>query len=275
MATRLTSRGPLAGAVAVALLACTLLACRSGPTEPRSSASGDEPAPSAGSSAASPTSPRPLAEPVILPPLPDQGVIVEMRGGLLFVGLDGTVVAALPRFGFGPLSYGVPGDTILRQASRYYVFRPERRLLRPLRSKESSYRFLIDWEDRHDIPRPSRSGGHWLWARRSPAGPAVLAQWSGECEIPTAFFVSPGGDLRTVTGEPYGTAPDSSALGWTGDGRAVVAIPGNRGCGTGDRSGLYLFSGPGEATMLRPLSGPFVARMWGDAGHVVPPGELG
>ena len=86
-------------------------------------------------------------------------------------------------------------------------------------------------------------GGHWYWAALSPDGSRFVAQWSGDCEVPNAFFVSLGGGKPIpVTGESDWTkSPDTMAYGWTTDGRAIVFIPTRPACGTGIfRPGIYL-----------------------------------
>jgi hypothetical protein len=68
--------------------------------------------------------------------------------------------------------------------------------------------------------------GHWSEAWLSPDGRTLLAQWSSECEVPTAFFVrAAGGRLRPVTGErDWRDAPESLALGWSRSGLARVLL---------------------------------------------------
>jgi len=90
--------------------------------------------------------------------------------------------------------------------------------------------------------------GHWDWAALSPDGSTLLAQWSAECEVPIAFFVAlPAGSPRPVTGEvDWAKSPDSVALGWTKDGRAIVFLPHGPACGGGSgKAGVYLYSAPG------------------------------
>jgi len=93
--------------------------------------------------------------------------------------------------------------------------------------------------------------GHWRWAAVSPDGGLILAQWSGECEVPTAFFIEAvGGVPRSVTG-PYSRMKppvSSEALGWTTDERAIVFSPELPGCGSTVDSGVFLInpSGPVE-----------------------------
>ena len=100
--------------------------------------------------------------------------------------------------------------------------------------------------------------GHWRALFLSPDRKTLLAQWSGECEIPTAFFLPAGGGrLRTVTGEPYADAPESLARGWSRDGRAEVELWEGL-CGkAADRPGVYLIDPETrEATFVRPLNRP-------------------
>lgn len=87
--------------------------------------------------------------------------------------------------------------------------------------------------------------GHWYWAALSPDGTRFLAQWSGDCEAPTSFFVSlAGGKPAPVSGErDWAKSPETSAYGWTPDGRAIVFIPTRPACGSGIfRPGIYLVS---------------------------------
>lgn len=84
--------------------------------------------------------------------------------------------------------------------------------------------------------------GSWEAAALSPDGLTVLAQWSAECESPTAFFLSAaGGAPRAVTGEvDVRNAPESVALGWSNNGKAIVDLP-EGGCGNGSTPpGVYL-----------------------------------
>ena len=89
-------------------------------------------------------------------------------------------------------------------------------------------------------PPPGQSG-FWRAAYLSPDGRTVLAQWSAECETPTAFFAERGGHLRTVTGDQdWRKAPESVALGWSSKGEAVVQLL-EAACGYGySKPGLYL-----------------------------------
>src|SRR5687767_464995 len=76
--------------------------------------------------------------------------------------------------------------------------------------------------------RPPFEHGGWRWGALSPDGRTILAEWSGACEIPLAFFApARGGRPRSVNG-PYTRAdppPNSQGLGWTKGGRAIVFAP--------------------------------------------------
>lgn len=98
------------------------------------------------------------------------------------------------------------------------------------------------------LPIPSGSTeevlGHWRWATPSSGGRWVVAQWSGECEIPRGFLIDVDSGLaRPVTGETidhWADAPASFVLGWAPDGRAVVHLP-EAACGpSAEKTGTYL-----------------------------------
>jgi hypothetical protein len=102
--------------------------------------------------------------------------------------------------------------------------------------------------------RLARVAGHWSDVWPSPNGTMLLAQWSGECEIPTGFFIRlDDGSMRVVTHHRDWTrAPESEALGWTSDGLARVRL-GEGLCGTGaSRPGVYEIDPAGGSTFLRP-----------------------
>jgi hypothetical protein len=82
--------------------------------------------------------------------------------------------------------------------------------------------------------------GHWQSASLSPDGATLLLTWSGECEIPRAFFLSvSGGTPRSVSGKRnWVNEPDSIGLGWQGP-SARVLLP-RRGETIVRRPGVYL-----------------------------------
>jgi hypothetical protein len=88
--------------------------------------------------------------------------------------------------------------------------------------------------------------GHWVKAFVSPDLKTVLAQWSGECEAQSAYFVSRGGKLRPVTGA---AADESIALGWVGR-RARILVP-RAACGAQYATpGIYLVDPAGGKPVL-------------------------
>jgi hypothetical protein len=107
------------------------------------------------------------------------------------------------------------------------------------------------------IPRPIGAGpvGGWLGGYLSRDGKTLLMQWSAECEVPYAFFVSVrGGVPRLVTGErSMAQAPESIADGWTSDGRAVIELP-KGACGEGASvPGIYFIAPSGKRTLVQRL----------------------
>jgi hypothetical protein len=87
------------------------------------------------------------------------------------------------------------------------------------------------------ISRAVNPTGHWRYALPSPDGRWVLAQWSGECEVPVAYlFPAAGGPGRPVAGADRETI----VIGWTPGGSAIVGFwPGACGAGT-EQPGTYL-----------------------------------
>jgi hypothetical protein len=116
------------------------------------------------------------------------------------------------------------------------------------------------------VPDGVISGGHWRWAIPSSVDGTLLAQWSGECEVPAAFFVGADGVPRSVLGGDWIDQPNTSALGWLPDGRALVEVEGpDAACGRGDpEPGVYAIDpATGDRTRFRDLAGGGV--VWGDA----------
>jgi len=112
-------------------------------------------------------------------------------------------------------------------------------------------RFVRDGKTLAIRTPPGAKVGHWTKAYLSPDGKTFLAQWSAECEVPFTFLVpARGGVPRVVTGNADWTkAPQSTADGWTEDGRAIVEI--TRGdCGKPSSRGLYLVAQDGTRTAV-------------------------
>jgi hypothetical protein len=262
-------------------------ACSSGGTAPTGPPSPTAPPTSAPSTTSPGVTPPTTPPPTVVPPpsspppsgpvairihgLPEQGVAVELRRAVLLEDLQGRRVARLLGFSIYN-STAQPSKLVLQRGATYFYLDEFRRMLLPLPSQRAADRKIGPVDEPRVAIRLPRSGGrplmgHWRYASSSPRyDDLVLAQWSGECEVPIAFFFEQDeGDLRPVTGEKDpATAPESFALGWTNRGRAVVYLP-QGACGPGeDPPGVYLFREAGEGRLLVRVDGPAQARMWGN-----------
>jgi hypothetical protein len=215
---------------------------------------------------------------VELPPLPAQGVVIDTDKGVRFIDLTGRVVARLPGWDLY-YTWTIPGPVVLRSRPHvFFVLHAVAHTVVPIGDAPEAVRVGQQFEDGFGpeenpglpYPRGSRVEGHpglrdgfWAYALPSPNGSRLLAQWSGECEVPNAFFID-GDSVVTVDGYSHlGPASDSSALGWTNDGRAVVTLAGGACSMQFPRPGVYLLDGPGEGDLLVP--GMHAARMWNPA----------
>lgn len=208
--------------------------------------------------------PRPLPAPVALPALTASGIAVDVGRAVWLLNTTGTVLAKLRGYDVAG-NPGAPG-VWLREGRQFFRLRAGAGVLAPVsrwRAGESAY----DEEPPrlHAPPGAWTKGigisGHWRYAYERPG--ALLAQWSDECEVPFAFWKEPGSPPIVVTGErDYWKAPESVALGWTPEGRAIVAL-GAGLCGeAGDPPGIYAFDAPGEGVLLFETRGMPAADMW-------------
>lgn len=121
--------------------------------------------------------------------------------------------------------------------------------------------------------------GSWRDVEPSPDGRWILAQWSGECEVPQAYlFPAAGGALRALGAGAAGDGgPASQHLGWTPDGQILSAYPAVS-CGeVAAEPGVYLEDpATGARTLVVELRGPAEVVPWTkrqDAPEVI--GETG
>jgi hypothetical protein len=197
--------------------------------------------------------------------LPQEGVAVDLGHAVVLVDLDGQILARVPGSSLY-YSWTVPGELVLRQGEAFFVLRVGHGLFRLLPNRGAAADLDPQFQRHVELPRPVHTvpgGGSWAYALPGPSG-LVLAQWSGECEVPNAMFVAPGQVPVALTGERrLSRAPESRALGWDDRGRAIVHLQEGE-CGTSfDRPGIYAFTGPGAGELVyrnRKLLG---ARMWG------------
>ncbi len=99
------------------------------------------------------------------------------------------------------------------------------------------------------VVKPAERDGRWVKLYLSPDTKTWLGQWSGECEVQTAFFVPAGGGKpRPVTGH---AADESIALGWATHNRARILVP-RAACGSQFRKpGIYLVDRAGHVTLVK------------------------
>ena len=99
------------------------------------------------------------------------------------------------------------------------------------------------------VLKPAGPLGHWGKLFLSPDNKTWLAQWSGECEVQTAYFIpARGGKLRPVTGH---ASDESIALGWASHNRARILVP-RAACGSQfRRPGVYLVDRQGHASFVK------------------------
>jgi hypothetical protein len=110
--------------------------------------------------------------------------------------------------------------------------------------------------------RIGRPAGWWQSLALSPSGDRLLAQWSGECETPAAYFVDARSGRSTNLGRALGQT-ESRALGWSSVG-AIVSLPARTCAGAPGRPGIYALDSRGHGKLLHPLfrSDPDAARLW-------------
>jgi hypothetical protein len=185
---------------------------------------------------------------------------------VVFIDFAGEVIDKLPGFELA----GNPGATgvWLERGRTYFRLAPRRGLLTPVARQRASS-LIHKVRDVPKLPAPEESRvkgfgvvGRW-WYGFPPVGDVTLAQWLGECEAATAYWVAIGARAEIITGgHNLSLAPQSIALGWSPSGDAVVLLE-ESGCGlSSDVPGVYLFSSPGAGSLLFPAGGYTRAEMW-------------
>jgi hypothetical protein len=208
-----------------------------------------------------------LAEPVPLGEVPEIGVAVGSGDTVELMDLEGSTVATLPGFALAG-NPGAPGVWLQRDGQYYTLDVGEQALVAV--AADEARNLIYDEGLQPAVPRPPSAGdldgtgGHWRYALESPSG-LTLAQWSGECEVPTAYWIDQAGTARIVTGESdLSTAPASLALGWSNSGEAIVLVSSGSCGGTADLPGIYLYSSPGSGRLVHSTEAESVtADAWG------------
>ena len=209
-----------------------------------------------------------------LPALPGEVLAVQRGKRTVLVDLKGHVLAHIDgwipgtRLNQPQLYRGSQARTIDRAARRLVPFVPDLPAARggctPVGTLGESQ--LVECTSQGDpslsirrpdgtstplVPPASRHG-LWLGAFASPDGKRLLLQWSAECETPFALVApAAGGRAGLVTGGKIRSgAPESYALGWTHDGRALVELP-QGACGGGTAPpGVYGFAADGSRRLI-------------------------
>lgn len=185
-------------------------------------------------------------------PLPRSGFAVGHRDSVIFVALDGRVLDRL--VGFEVAGNSDNEGVWLQRWRDYFRLDPEGAALEPVARSVARER-IYGGGAAPDLPVPAGARyrgmtvGRWNYLVPGP-GAASLTQWSGECEVPTAFWAEGSQVVVLTTGEAKLGAPESLALGWRGDGTAFAYL-GEGHCGSaGDPPGIYAFNAPGEGRLL-------------------------
>jgi hypothetical protein len=198
-------------------------------------------------------------------------VLVQRNGGVVFVSLTGRRLARVPGADLSSATQA-PGRTTLEVDGALYALRTDLGALMPIPNGGPP----VADDRRVPLPRPRMSdgrrlAGHWRFARLATDGNHILAQWSGECEVPLAYIIAlQDGEPIPVTGaeEP---PPESFALGWTRRSQAIVLLPNGACASSSGRPGVYAFSAPGVSRFITWVPDRIaLARMWGAVGQPLP-----
>jgi hypothetical protein len=198
-----------------------------------------------------------------LPPLPQRGLALETQAGVQLQTMAGRPLATLAGMDLA-FDQAVAHKLVVRDR-RGRIFVLSGRRLRPATPgracRTTDVALVVCTRTIRSggrvVARAPRGPGHWVWAARAPMGEAVLAQWSGECEVPTAYLVTARGKVRS-----YGD--ETVALGWLPSGSALIHFRTSGCAGWSPVPGIYAVpTSRGEPRLV--LRTPRVAQylMWG------------
>jgi hypothetical protein len=127
----------------------------------------------------------------------------------------------------------------------------------------------VDGNGRRTIAGPALRAAHgpagwWRSVTLSPDGRRLLAQWSGECEIPYAYFIDTRSGRVNVLGRDHrGGQAEAMTLGWLGN-AALVTLP-YGACGSSAvRPGVYAFEPRARPRLIHALPDvrPLTVAFW-------------
>lgn len=127
----------------------------------------------------------------------------------------------------------------------------------------------VDGNGRRTIAGPALRAargpaGWWRSVTLSPDGRRLLAQWSGECEIPFAYFIDTRSGRANVLGRDHrGGQAEAMTLGWLGN-AALVTLP-HGACGSSaERPGVYAFAPRARPRLIHALPDvrPLTVAFW-------------
>jgi hypothetical protein len=212
----------------------------------------------------------PVLDPNHLPQLPGRGLARETAAGVELQTMRGRSLGVIPRLNLAA-DVATSRDLLLRdrRGSLYMLDRRARRVRQvsdgppPRRAcrvtdRRAQLRLVVCKSTiklqagnggLRIVARAPGKVGHWERAAFAPRSSAFFAQWSAECEVPVAFFIS-GGVMRPFGASTMANAPSSSALGWLPNGSAVAHFPAGP-CGKSQGApGVYLVPIRGMTTLL-------------------------
>ncbi|MDP9069155.1 MAG: hypothetical protein M3N53_12535 [Actinomycetota bacterium] len=196
--------------------------------------------------------------------MPPAGFAVGHRSSVILVGVHGDELERLR-------GYQIAGNSDnsgvwLQQARHYFRLDADHGTLVPVRRSLARER-IYGGGSEPDLPIPpggryrGMTVGRWNYVIPGPAG-RTLAQWSGECEVPTAFWVEGTKPVVLTTGQEKLSGPASIALGWGSDGSAYAYVGEGYCGGRGSPPGIYAFTAPAQARLVYKTPPGAYVDMW-------------
>jgi len=97
--------------------------------------------------------------------------------------------------------------------------------------------------------RQTDPAGWWRQVVPGPPGTPLLAQWSGVCEVPSAYLVDRDTGKRSLLRDRGGHAVEGRILGWIG-GTPFAALPHSVCTSSAEPPGIYEFDATGRPLLV-------------------------